>query len=109
MENPTGTGSKWESGVQRGKGNPISNTGTWESGVTRGKGNPISNTGNWESGAVHGKANPVTTNEDAGYNGKTLISIDVQPEYEDGVSFSMNAWVNMINSHQGTLVFIQRL
>lgn len=33
--------SKWESGVQRGKGNPIDSGSKWESGVQRGKGNPI--------------------------------------------------------------------
>lgn len=34
------TGSVWDSGVKRGKGNPVGNT-KWESGTTRGKGNPI--------------------------------------------------------------------
>ena len=33
--------SKWDSGVQRGKGNPIETGSKWESGVQRGKGNPI--------------------------------------------------------------------
>jgi len=33
--------SKWESGVQRGKGNPIETGSKWESGLQRGKGNPI--------------------------------------------------------------------
>ncbi len=33
--------SKWESGVQRGKGNPVDSGTKWESGVQRGKGNPI--------------------------------------------------------------------
>jgi hypothetical protein len=31
---------KWESGVTRGKANPIGNT-KWESGITRGKANPL--------------------------------------------------------------------
>lgn len=35
------TMNKWESGVQRGKGNPIETGSKWESGVERGKGNPI--------------------------------------------------------------------
>ena len=35
------TMSKWESGVQRGKGNPIETGSKWESGLQRGKGNPI--------------------------------------------------------------------
>jgi hypothetical protein len=50
-------GTKWESGAQRGKANPIGNT-TWESGAQRGKANPIGNT-KWESGAQRGKANPL--------------------------------------------------
>jgi len=33
--------STWESGVQRGKGNPVETGSKWESGVQRGKGNPI--------------------------------------------------------------------
>ena len=33
--------TKWESGVQRGKGNPIDSGSKWESGLQRGKGNPI--------------------------------------------------------------------
>jgi len=33
--------SKWDSGVQRGKGNPIETGSKWESGLQRGKGNPI--------------------------------------------------------------------
>jgi hypothetical protein len=35
------TMSKWDSGVQRGKGNPIETGSKWESGLQRGKGNPI--------------------------------------------------------------------
>lgn len=46
-QNATATGKNWETGLVRGKANPISNHGDWESGVTR------------------GKANPVTTNENA--------------------------------------------
>jgi len=33
--------TKWESGVKRGKANPINDKSKWESGVTRGKANPI--------------------------------------------------------------------
>lgn len=58
-EEMTSKSGNWESGVTRGKGNPISNIGNWESGLTRGKANPISNTGNWESGLTRGKANPL--------------------------------------------------
>lgn len=61
--NATGAGTPYDSGVTRGKGNPISNTGTWESGADRGKGNPISNHGNWESGVARGKGNPLTVSE----------------------------------------------
>ena len=32
---------KWETGVTRGKANPIDTTSKWESGITRGKGNPV--------------------------------------------------------------------
>lgn len=32
---------KWETGLTRGKANPIDTTSTWESGITRGKGNPV--------------------------------------------------------------------
>jgi Acetyltransferase (GNAT) family len=35
----------------------------WETGLTRGKANPISNHGEWETGIKRGHANPVTTNE----------------------------------------------
>lgn len=32
---------KWETGLSRGKANPIDQASKWESGVERGKGNPI--------------------------------------------------------------------
>jgi hypothetical protein len=32
---------KWETGVSRGKANPIDVTSKWETGMTRGKGNPV--------------------------------------------------------------------
>jgi hypothetical protein len=31
----------WETGLTRGKANPIDMTSKWESGLTRGKGNPV--------------------------------------------------------------------
>lgn len=31
----------WETGLTRGKANPIDTTSKWESGITRGKGNPL--------------------------------------------------------------------
>jgi len=35
------TMSKWETGVVRGKGNPIDQNSKWESGINRGKANPL--------------------------------------------------------------------
>jgi hypothetical protein len=32
---------KWETGVSRGKANPIDTSAKWETGITRGKGNPV--------------------------------------------------------------------
>jgi len=32
---------KWETGVTRGKANPIDASTKWETGITRGKGNPV--------------------------------------------------------------------
>jgi hypothetical protein len=33
--------SKWDSGVVRGKANPVDSKSKWESGLTRGKANPL--------------------------------------------------------------------
>ena len=33
--------SKWETGLTRGKANPIDQNSKWESGINRGKGNPL--------------------------------------------------------------------
>ena len=44
----TSTGSVWDSGVKRGKGNPVGNT-KWESGITRGPGNPLNEDDKLES------------------------------------------------------------
>jgi hypothetical protein len=41
--------------------------------------------------------------------GKTLISVDIQPEYENFLSFDVNKWVNMINEsydNLGDMVFL---
>ena len=46
-EKKTGA-TKWESGVTRGKANPIGSDGVWVSGVTRGKANPLSEQGSFE-------------------------------------------------------------
>jgi hypothetical protein len=35
------TVTRWDSGVQRGKGNPVDSKKKWESGITRGKGNTL--------------------------------------------------------------------
>ena len=32
---------KWETGLNRGKANPIDTTSKWETGIQRGKGNPV--------------------------------------------------------------------
>lgn len=32
---------KWETGLTRGKANPIDTSSKWETGITRGKGNPV--------------------------------------------------------------------
>lgn len=84
-------------------GNDGTGMDKWESGVTRGKANPISNTGSWESGITRGKANPVFENYGSS---KTLISVDIQPEYENYINFNINNWVNMINNHDGKIVFL---
>jgi hypothetical protein len=97
------SGKSWESGVSRGKANPISNTGTYEFGTQRGKANPISNTGTYEFGTQRGKANPIF---EQNTNGKTLISVDIQPEYQKYINFDINNWVHMINQHQGVIVFL---
>lgn len=78
------TTTKWESGITRGKGNPIDDTSVWQSGITRGKGNPI--------------------NEDN--SGKTLLCVDIQPEYEKGIYFDLNDWAEMVNQHQGRIIFL---
>ena len=55
----TSSGGEWESGVSRGKANPISNTGKYEYGTQRGKANPISNTSTYDYGTQRGHANPI--------------------------------------------------
>jgi len=52
----TGSGKpvkKWETGLNRGKANPVANT-KWETGLSRGKANQIGNT-KWSSGRGMGK------------------------------------------------------
>jgi len=55
----TATVTKWESGVKRGKANPIDSKSKWESGLTRGKANSVDSKSKWESGLTRGKANPI--------------------------------------------------
>lgn len=50
------TVTKWETGLTRGKANPIDQKSKWDSGVTRGKANQIAVT-KWESGVKRGKGN----------------------------------------------------
>lgn len=89
--------------TQRGKANPTSNTGVYDFGTQRGKANPISNTGNYEFNTNRGPANPINEGSTAG---KTIICVDIQPEYEKGISFNIYSWVNMINEHDGEVVFL---
>jgi len=49
------TVTKWDSGVKRGKANPVGNT-KWDLGLTRGKGNQLGVT-KWDSGVTKGKGN----------------------------------------------------
>ena len=30
-------------------------------------------------------------------NGKTIINVDIQPEYQNAFTFNVNEWVNFIN------------
>jgi hypothetical protein len=91
--------------VKKGKANPISNTGKYEFGTTRGKANPISNTGTYDFGTNRGPANPIPESVD-NTAGKTIISVDIQPEYSKYILFNLNTWVDMINQHDGQIVFL---
>jgi hypothetical protein len=51
--------SKWDSGVARGKANPVDSKSKWDSGAARGKANPIDSKSKWTSGMNRGKANPL--------------------------------------------------
>lgn len=48
--------TKWETGLKRGKGNPVGNT-KWAQGHTVGKANPSGQRDKWSTGLVRGKAN----------------------------------------------------
>jgi hypothetical protein len=89
--------------TKRGKANPTSNTGAYEFGTQRGKANPIANASKYEFGTQRGPANPISENQTSG---KTLISVDIQPEYKNYINFNLQNWVNTINQHDGTLIFL---
>lgn len=89
--------------VKRGKANPISNTGVYDYGTQRGKANPISNKGEYELGTNRGSANPINESKTSG---KTILNVDIQPEYANYIGFNMDEWVNMINQHDGRIVFL---
>ena len=36
------------------------------------------------------------------FNGKTIINVDIQPEYKDYISFDLNKWVNFINENSSS-------
>lgn len=42
------------------------------------------------------------------FQGKTIINVDIQPEYENYISFNLNKWVHFINenSRQNRLIFL---
>ena len=89
--------------TKRGKANPTANTGKYEFGTQRGKANPISNTSKYEFNTQRGSANPINENQTSG---KTIISVDIQPEYSKYINFDLNNWVNMLNQHDGIIVFL---
>jgi len=33
-------------------------------------------------------------------NGKTIINVDIQPEYQSYISFNINKWVNFLNESE---------
>ena len=77
----------------------------WESGVIRGKANPLPNSEPWTSGVTRGKANPIVM-EDSSETSGTLICVDVQPEYQKHISFNLYNFGNMINNHNDRVVFL---
>ena len=44
--------------------------------------------------------------KESNYDGKTLINVDIQPEYKNYLSFDPNDWVEMLNNHRGKIVFL---
>ena len=104
--NATGAGKVWDSGVQRGKANPISNHGNWESGVVRGKGNPLTTMSeNKLTEELNRLKKIMGIQEGYKYPNKTLMNIDIQPEYQQYISFKLYNWADMVNSHRGKIIF----
>lgn len=102
-EKASSTNSPAPERTKRGKANPTANTGKYEFGTQRGKANPISNTSKYEFNTQRGPANPINENQTSG---KTIISVDIQPEYSKYINFDLNNWVNMLNQHDGIIVFL---
>ena len=54
-----GTGAPaWESGVTRGRGNPLQSGAPYDTGLTRANANPLQSGAPWESKVTRGKGNP---------------------------------------------------
>ena len=45
---------------------------------------------------------------EATINGKTIINVDIQPEYQSYISFNLNEWVNFLNqsTENNNIVFL---
>ncbi len=51
----------------------------------------------------------VTLNESStNFNGKTIVNVDIQPDYINYITFNINNWVNFINknSKNNTIIFL---
>lgn len=44
------------------------------------------------------KRNRTLIKEDTSFNGKTIINVDIQPEYQKNISFSIYQWISFLNS-----------
>lgn len=54
-----GTGApEWETGVARGRGNPLQSASPYDTGLTRANANPLQSGAPWESKVSRGKGNP---------------------------------------------------
>ena len=45
---------------------------------------------------------------EATINGKTIINVDIQPEYQSYISFNLNEWVNFLNqsTENNNIIFL---